>query len=73
VYLDGGPLTSGAGAPSTIVDFSQQDTGAVLRHGAISVDSLRETCPDLVDLVPADPDPEPADMRPDPDPGSAGA
>jgi len=55
VYLDGGRLGGGNAAPSTIVDFSQSDAGEVLRHGALSVELLRETLPDLEDLVEADP------------------
>ena len=45
---------SSAGAtarPSTIVDFSQFDEGEVLRHGAIDVEVLRETLPDLLDAT----------------------
>jgi tRNA threonylcarbamoyl adenosine modification protein (Sua5/YciO/YrdC/YwlC family) len=56
VYLDGGELSATAGAPSTIVDFTQHDHGEVLRLGALSVDVLRATLPDLVDLS----QPEPA-------------
>jgi L-threonylcarbamoyladenylate synthase len=58
VYLDGGRLGSADAAPSTIVDFTQSELGAVLRHGALSVQLLRETCPDLEDLAPG---PDPAD------------
>lgn len=58
VYLDGGPLSATGGAPSTIVDFTQHDEGEVLRHGALSLEVLRETLPDLVDLVATEPDPE---------------
>ena len=47
VYLDGGPLTGSGGAPSTIVDFTQRDDGEVLRVGALSVEMLRETLPEL--------------------------
>ena len=50
VYLDGGELAATAGAPSTIVDFTQHDHGEVLRQGAVSVEVLRATLPDLVDL-----------------------
>jgi L-threonylcarbamoyladenylate synthase len=49
VYLDGGPL-AGGGAPSTIVDFTRDEYGQVLRQGAISVETLRETVPNLRDL-----------------------
>ena len=51
VYLDGGKLGGGDGRPSTIVDFSQFDEGEVLRHGAINVEVLRETLPDLLDAT----------------------
>jgi L-threonylcarbamoyladenylate synthase len=50
VYLDGGPLGPG-GAPSTIVDFTRREDGEVLRRGAISVETLRETAPSLGDLT----------------------
>ena len=50
VYLDGGPLGGGGGLPSTIVDFTRHGDGQVLRRGAISVETLRETAPDLLDL-----------------------
>jgi L-threonylcarbamoyladenylate synthase len=49
VYLDGGPLDGPVGAPSTIVDFTQYEDGEVLRRGAISVHTLRETAPNLRD------------------------
>lgn len=51
VYLDGGPLDGPVGAPSTIVDFTQHEDGEVLRRGAISVEVLRETAPNLLDLT----------------------
>jgi L-threonylcarbamoyladenylate synthase len=51
IYLDGGPLQDAGGAPSTIVDFTRDETGQVLRRGAISVETLRETVPNLVDLM----------------------
>jgi tRNA threonylcarbamoyl adenosine modification protein (Sua5/YciO/YrdC/YwlC family) len=66
VYLDAGALTATDGAPSTIVDFTQRDGGEVLRRGALSLEVLRATLPDLVDLTvveepPADePQDEPA-------------
>ena len=47
VYLDGGPLTAYEGAASTIVDFTQHDDGEVLRLGALSVEILRKTLPEL--------------------------
>lgn len=50
VYLDGGPLGGADGTPSTIVDFTRHGDGQVLRRGAISVETLRETAPDLLDL-----------------------
>jgi L-threonylcarbamoyladenylate synthase len=55
VYLDGGELAATGGMPSTIVDFTRSSDGEVLRVGAISLDTLRETLPDLVDLTPAPP------------------
>jgi len=51
VYLDGGPLGGAEAAPSTIVDFTRHEEGEVLRHGALSVALLRETCPGLLDLT----------------------
>ena len=63
VYLDGGPLGGGDARPSTIVDFTRNDDGEVLRHGALSVAVLRETCPALVDGVERDPEAEPAQDR----------
>jgi hypothetical protein len=51
VYLDAGALTATDGAPSTIVDFTQRDGGEVLRRGALSLEVLRVTLPDLVDLT----------------------
>jgi L-threonylcarbamoyladenylate synthase len=51
VYLDGGPLGSADSAPSTIVDFTRHEHGQVLRRGAISVETLRETAPNLHDLT----------------------
>ena len=56
VYLDGGELSATAGAPSTIVDFTQHDHGEVLRHGALSIEVLRAILPELVDQT----QPEPA-------------
>jgi len=50
VYLDGGPLGGAGGVPSTIVDFTQHKDGQVLRRGGISVETLRETVPNLRDL-----------------------
>jgi L-threonylcarbamoyladenylate synthase len=51
IYLDGGPLQDAAGAPSTIVDFTRHEDGQVLRRGAISVETLRQTAPNLLDLA----------------------
>jgi tRNA threonylcarbamoyl adenosine modification protein (Sua5/YciO/YrdC/YwlC family) len=51
VYLDGGQLGGSDQRPSTIVDFSQYDEGEVLRRGAIEVEVLRETLPDLRDAT----------------------
>ena len=51
IYLDGGPLQHAGGAPSTIVDFSRHEYGQVLRRGAISVETLRQTVPNLLDLT----------------------
>lgn len=51
VYLDGGRLGENGQPSSTIVDFTQADHGQVLRRGALSVDVLRETLPDIEDLV----------------------
>ena len=47
VYLDGGALSAYDGAASTIVDFTQHDDGEVLRLGALSLEMLRKTLPDL--------------------------
>ena len=55
VYLDGGELAAG-GVPSTIVDFTQSSDGEVLRLGALSVEVLRETLPDLVDVPEQNPE-----------------
>jgi L-threonylcarbamoyladenylate synthase len=51
IYLDGGPLSDAAGAPSTIVDFTRHEDGQVLRRGAITVETLRQTVPNLLDLI----------------------
>ena len=51
VYLDGGRVGEDGQAASTIVDFTQADHGQVLRRGALSLAVLRETLPDLEDLV----------------------
>nr|WP_275588382.1 L-threonylcarbamoyladenylate synthase [Microlunatus panaciterrae] len=63
VYLDGGPL-GGDGAPSTIVDFSIEEHGVILRRGALSIETLRQHCPDIVDLNPPAEEPlEPAALE----------
>ena len=49
VYLDGGPAAGGAGAPSTIVDFTRSEAGEVLRRGALSLAELLQTCPELTE------------------------
>ncbi len=54
VYLDGGEMTGTQGKPSTMVDFTRTSDGEVLRHGAISLDTLRGYLPDVVDLKPED-------------------
>jgi L-threonylcarbamoyladenylate synthase len=51
VYLDGGQLQDAGGAPSTIVDFTRHEDGQVLRRGAISLETLREIAPNLLDLT----------------------
>lgn len=58
VYLDGGPLGGAGGAPSTIVDFTRREDGEVLRRGAISVETLRETAPSLRELTSGAQDPQ---------------
>ncbi|MDO5082572.1 MAG: L-threonylcarbamoyladenylate synthase [Arachnia propionica] len=45
VYLDGGEAPGGA--PSTIVDFTVQEVGRVLRPGAIGIEELREVAPGI--------------------------
>jgi L-threonylcarbamoyladenylate synthase len=56
VYLDAG-ATPGP-VPSTIVDFSTDDGGVVLREGVLSVERLREVV-DSVRLHEREPEPEP--------------
>jgi L-threonylcarbamoyladenylate synthase len=70
VYLDGGPLSGAGGAPSTIVDFTRLDDGEVLRRGALSVETLRETVPRLRDLTS---EPQDRPNAPSSGPGSNGA
>jgi tRNA threonylcarbamoyl adenosine modification protein (Sua5/YciO/YrdC/YwlC family) len=69
VYLDGGPLGDGGSAPSTIVDFSRHDDGQVLRRGAISVQTLRETAPNLLDLADEADEADGTEDRPETDSG----
>ncbi|NNG18918.1 threonylcarbamoyl-AMP synthase [Naumannella sp. ID2617S] len=52
VYLDGG-ATPGP-MPSTIVDFTHSDYGAVVRHGRIDIAELRATVPYLDDRTEPD-------------------
>ena len=63
VYLDGGPLTAYEGAASTIVDFTQYDDGEVLRLGALSLEVLRKTLPDLHAGVAEDDEDESDEIR----------
>ena len=49
VYLDGGPVGTQA-LPSSIVDFTRRDEGQLLRRGALSLETLRETLPGLADV-----------------------
>jgi len=51
VYLDGGRVGDDGQPASTIVDFTQADHGQILRHGALSLEQLAETLPDIEDLV----------------------
>lgn len=50
VYLDGGELGGAETAPSTIIDFTQNDHGQVVRRGALSFEDLLESCPELENL-----------------------
>jgi L-threonylcarbamoyladenylate synthase len=65
VYLDGGTLGGGNSRPSTIVDFTRLDSGEVLRRGALSLEVLRETLPDLVDETTDDGPAEPVEPAAD--------
>lgn len=49
VYLDGGP--SAIGESSTIVDFSSDDAGRVLRQGALSIEDIHRVAPDVVPVA----------------------
>jgi L-threonylcarbamoyladenylate synthase len=51
VYIDAGPLGGADAMPSTIVDFTQHAGGEILRHGALSIEVIKETLPDVVDLA----------------------
>lgn len=63
VYLDAGQLGGLTGAPSTIVDFTQREEGELLRQGALSLQVLRETLPDLLDLTADLPTPGPTEAK----------
>jgi L-threonylcarbamoyladenylate synthase len=54
VYLDAGPLGGANAMPSTIVDFTERAAGVILRHGALSVDAIKQTLPDVVDVAELD-------------------
>ena len=60
VYLDGGPVGGETGSHRRPSSTSPRPTGQVLRRGALSVAVLRETLPDLEDLVDEDGTTEPA-------------
>ena len=45
VYLDGGRAPGGEA--STIIDFTSDENGRVLRHGAIDLEELRQVVPEL--------------------------
>ncbi len=45
VYLDGGRAPGGEA--STIIDFTSDENGRVLRHGAIGIEELRQVVPEL--------------------------
>ena len=51
VYVDVGELGGPDAVPSTIVDFTQHAGGAILRRGALGIDVIRQTLPDVVDLA----------------------
>lgn len=73
VYLDGGRLGDAGRPPSTIVDFSRFEDGQLLRPGAISLDRLREVCPELADLPDEDSPDLGADAGADPATTSEGS
>jgi L-threonylcarbamoyladenylate synthase len=58
VYLDGGRIGDDGQPASTIVDFTQADHGQILRRGALGLAVLRETLPELEDLVADEPEEE---------------
>lgn len=66
VYLDGGRVGDDGQPSSTIVDFTQSDSGQILRRGALTRAVLAETLPAIEDLV-EDEDDEPADDTEDDD------
>ena len=45
VYLDGGKAPGGEA--STIIDFTSDERGRVLRQGAIALEELRQVVPEL--------------------------
>lgn len=51
VYLDGGRVGADGQPSSTIVDFTQNDSGQILRRGALGLAVLAETLPGIEDLV----------------------
>ncbi len=66
MYVDGGP-TPGP-TPSTIVDFSDDLSGRVLRVGAIPLDELRKLLPGLQG---PEPDPVPEETVDEPEASEA--
>jgi tRNA threonylcarbamoyl adenosine modification protein (Sua5/YciO/YrdC/YwlC family) len=66
VYIDAGPMGGADAMPSTIVDFTQYAGGEILRPGALSIEVIRQTLPDVIDLA----DPPPGDQDAD---GGSGA
>jgi L-threonylcarbamoyladenylate synthase len=67
VYLDGGALGGADAAPSTIVDFTRNADGEILRRGALSADVIRDTLPDVADLAEEPADVEAEDVIEEPD------
>lgn len=70
VYLDGGPTPGDQ--PSTIIDFTAEAEGTVVRLGAISMATLRDVVPGLIGPDSAAEDAPPTDAEPGsvPDPGA---